>query len=229
MIIYVNGDSHSAGAEIQNSYCFAKDDPLYHGLGRKPHPDNIPLSYGCIIANMFRAIFDTDAESASSNDRIIRTTKQYLESNTPDLIIIGWSTWEREEWLLDGVYWQINAGGIGDDWPQEIKNRYPLWIKNIDHAAVERAQHEKIWQLHQELKNKNIPHLFFNSYLSFKFTQTPYDWGDNYIAPYDNNYTYYHWLSSKGYHTVYPDSYHYGSDAHYAWAEFLIPHLTKLL
>ena len=227
MIIYVNGDSHSAGAEIQNSYCFANDDPLYYGLGRQPHPDNIKLSYGCIIANTFGAVFHTDAESASSNDRIIRTTREYLNNHTPDLVIIGWSTWEREEWIVDDVAWQINAGGVGEDWPRSVKDRYHHWIANIDHVAVEQQQHEKIWQFHQELAG--IPHLFFNSYLAFKSVTTPYNWGDSYLHPYNNDYTYYHWLSSKGYQTVYPESYHYGSDAHHAWADFLIPHLTKLL
>lgn len=38
MILYVNGDSHAAGAEINNSYCFADDahkrwaDRLYNWL-----------------------------------------------------------------------------------------------------------------------------------------------------------------------------------------------------
>ena len=227
MIIYVNGDSHSAGAEILNSYCFANDDPKYYNLGRQPHPDNIKLSYGYVVANMLDAAFHTDAESASSNDRIIRTTREYLTTHTPDLVIIGWSTWEREEWVVNDIAWQINAGGIGEDWPQSVKNLYPQWIKNLDHIKVEQQQHEKIWQFHQELKD--IPHLFFNSYLAFNFTLEKYNWGDNYLAPYDNDYTYYHWLSSKGYHTVTPESYHYGSDGHYAWANFLIPHLTKLL
>jgi membrane-bound lytic murein transglycosylase B len=68
------------------------------------------------------------AESASSNARIIRTTREYLEKNTPAYVIIGWSTWEREEWIHDGKYWQVNAGGIGEDWPEVIKFKYKNWI-----------------------------------------------------------------------------------------------------
>ena len=95
MILYVNGDSHSAGAEAINEFGFAEDDRLYYGLGRQPHPDNLRVSYGCNIANELYAILHCDAESASSNSRILRTTRQYLKDFIPDAVIIGWSTWER--------------------------------------------------------------------------------------------------------------------------------------
>jgi hypothetical protein len=226
LILYVNGDSHSAGAEAMNSFAFANDDPLYYALGRQPHPDNERVSYGCLLANDLYAVLYCDAESASSNDRIIRTTKEYLKDNTPDAIVIGWSTWEREEWLENDTYWQINAGGIGSDWPDTIKHRYHDWITGLDHKKKEQEAHDKIWAFHQELSD--IPHLFFNSYLALDFTEHR-DWGNNYLYPYDDAYTYYHWLSNQGYHTVNPKSYHYGPDAHRAWAEFLVLHLTKLI
>lgn len=224
-ILYVNGDSHTAAAEAVVPFAFAQDDPLYYGLGRQPHPTNIQASYGCEIANQLYAILHTDAESASSNDRIIRTTYEYLKTNKPQLIIIGWSSWEREEWLYDGVYWQVNAGGIGEDWPESIQNRYKSWILSIDYKQKQQEQHDKIWRLHNDLKD--IPHLFFNCFDSFNCPK--YEWGDSYVSPYDVNYTYYHWLKQQGYATVTPNSYHFGADAHRAWAEFLTPHLTKLL
>jgi hypothetical protein len=49
LILYVNGDSHSAGAEAVNDFCFANDDPLYYALGRIPHPDNERVSYVAIL------------------------------------------------------------------------------------------------------------------------------------------------------------------------------------
>ena len=158
MILYVNGDSHSAGAEAVNSFAFANDDPQYKYLGRLPHPDNLFVSYGNVLAKNLSAELYCDAESASSNDRIIRTTKHYLRTNRPDLIVIGWSTWEREEWLYEGQYWQINAGGVGDDWPDAVKQQYKHWVNNIDHKKKQQEAEEKIWALHQELTN--IPHLF---------------------------------------------------------------------
>ena len=222
MILYVNGDSHTAGAEAVNSFAFANDDPQYKYLGRSPHPDNLFVSYSNILAKNLSAELYCDAESASSNDRIIRTTRHYLKNNRPDLIVVGWSTWEREEWLYEGQYWQINAGGIGDDWPDAVKQQYKHWINNINHQQKETEAHEKIWALHQELAD--IPHLFFNSYLALDFTKHR-DWKNSYLHPYDDNHTYYHWLSNQGYKTVNPKSYHYGPDAHLVWAN----HLTKII
>jgi len=63
----------------------------------------------------------------------------------PDAVIIGWSTWEREEWLHDNVYWQVNAGGVGNDWPEEIKERYKKYVVNIDWNQYEQQAHTEIF------------------------------------------------------------------------------------
>ena len=226
-ILYVNGDSHAAGAEAVNPHCFAEDDHLYYALGRQPHPDNLKVSWGYELANMMGAVLHCDAESASSNDRIIRTTKEYLKNFKPDYVVIGWSTWEREEWLHDGTYWQVNAGGIGEDWPLEIKNRYKNWIVDLDFESKKRQAEQDIWELHQTLALLEIPHLFFTCYESFADSPTALTWNDNYIHPYNNKYTYYNWCKSNGFNTVNPTSYHFGPDAHSAWAKFLFEHILK--
>ena len=226
MILYVNGDSHSAGAEAVNDYCFAEDDPIYHALGRIPHPDNERASYGCVLANELFAILHCDAESASSNSRIIRTTRKYLETTEPDFIVIGWSTWEREEWLHDGIYWQINAGGVGHDWPDLVKEQYRDYVINLDWHQRTRTAHHEIHAFHTELLDLNIPHLFFNTYNDFH-NQEPVDWHNSYIDPYDPDMTYWKWLTDQGFRSN--QSYHFRADAHRKWAEFLLPRLTALL
>lgn len=235
MILYVNGDSHSAAAEAVNSYCFAEDDSLYYALGRIPHPDNERVSYGCNIANSLGAIYHTDAESASSNARIIRTTTQYIkEEGPPDAIIIGWATWEREEWLHNNQYYQVTAGGT-DMVPDDLMDRYKAWVIDSADRVIENElkQHELIWQFHQTLKDLAIPHLFFNTYNCFAHIRISnldrYDWSNHYIDPYSEELTYYHWLKNNGCQTVNPNSYHFGADAHRKWAEFLLPYLTPLL
>jgi hypothetical protein len=229
LILYVNGDSNSAGAEAVNSYCFAEDDPLYYGLGRQPHPDNLRVSYGCELANLIGAILECDAESASSNDRIVRTTYEHLtgvqgmfNGNKPDLVVIGWTTWEREEWWdpESNRYWQVNAGGIGNDWPDKIKARYKDYIANINMPSAMSIACNKIWALHNDLQKKNINHLFFNCFEPLS-RMPEAEWEGCYIEPYNPDFTYYNWLTKKGFKPVKPDSYHFGPDAHYAWAEFL--------
>jgi hypothetical protein len=227
MILYVNGDSHSAAAEAVNSYAFAVDDPLYWALGRRPHPDNEHVSYGCQLANKIGAVLHCDAESASSNSRIIRTTEHYLRYNPkPDLVVIGWSTWEREEWLHDDVYWQVNAGGIGNDWPDVIKARYKQWVTDLDFQAMVNKSHRYIYNFHKQLESEDINHFFFTCYEPWDHVET-LDWNGHYLKPYNRDFTYFNWCKSNGFKTVNASSYHYAADAHSAWAEFLFTQLVE--
>ena len=141
------------------------------------------------------------------------------------MIIIGWSTWEREEWLHEDVYWQVNAGGVGHDWPDAIKERYVDYVTNLEPIKAENQAHADIHELHTELMDLEIPHLFFNTYSYFR--QEHKEWHDSYIAPYDYDLTYYQWLLTNGCQPR--RGYHFGVEAHRKWAEFLIPHLTPLL
>lgn len=242
MILYVNGDSHSAAGEAVNKHCFAKDDQKYYHLGRKPHPDNLEASYGNLLARKLGATLVCDAESASSNTRIFRTTEEYLKHNKPDLVVIGWSTWEREEWFEDGIYYQVTASGT-DSVPQSLKQQYKDWVISQTHTEVQRKileWHDKIYQFHLNLSEQNIPHIFFNTYTNFSIIRNnqvitdvapicppEYDWNNSYIDPYSQDMTYYFWLQNSGLETVSKNSYHYGADAHAKWAEFLSEHLTK--
>ena len=85
MILYVNGDSHTAGAEAVNPHAFAEDDPNLIHLGRLPHPDNLAVSWGKKLSTLLKMAFYCDAESAASNDRIIRTTKEYINNHPQDV------------------------------------------------------------------------------------------------------------------------------------------------
>lgn len=225
MLLYVNGDSHTAGAEAVNTHAFACDDPLYWALGRQPHPDNLRASYGCQLANLMNAVLHCDAESASSNHRIIRTTWDYVKKHTPDFVVIGWSTWERKEFVdpETGIAWQVNAGGVGEDWPSWLKKLYPKYIAEINWSTEMASAHRKIHQFHLDLDRQGIKHLFFNTYNHFDpaVVEHRYTWNNSYIDPYDSKGTYYAWCIQQGFRTIGPNSYHFGPAAHAAWAEFL--------
>jgi len=240
VIVYVNGDSHSAGAEAVNSFCFAEDDPLYYGLGRQPHPDNERVSYGCLLANHLFAVLHCNAESASSNSRIIRTTRDYLATmDKPDIVIIGWATWEREEWLHDGTYYQVTASGY-DAVPKELETRYKEWVINQADSNVINQQtisaHDTIYQFHKELEEQEVKHIFFSTYHSFANIKNlqhlgakVQDWGTSYIDPYNDSMTYYNFLTGRGYPTATPTSYHLGTAGHEAWADYLLPLVQNVI
>jgi len=226
MILYVNGDSHTAAAEAVNQHAFADDDPDLFYLGRAPHPANLAVSWGRVLADTLKSTFKCDAESASSNARILRTARTWAHAHPHRLdhvMIIQWSTWEREEWLIDGVYHQVNASGQ-DCVPESQQSRYREFVANVDWHQRQSQAHEDIWSFHQELQDLGILHVFFNgnSWFDFKHKSDRRDWGTCYINPYDANSTYDQWLKSHGFHTVATNSWHFGQDAHAAWSRFVL-------
>jgi len=213
-ILYVNGDSHSYG----------------YDAGGKDY------AYGKYVADALGYDYVCDAVSACSNDSIIDRTLKYFDSQTPDLIIIGWSTWERETWYWQNQTYHVTASGFDTVHPQ-LQDRYKKWvINNCDpeyQQFKELQNHSKIYHFHQFLSNHNIKHLFFNCYNHFFYTaeynKSKFDWANSYIDPYDENFTYYYWLKNMGYKPANPKFYHYGTDAHQAWANFILPKVQMLL
>jgi len=225
-VIYINGDSHSAGAEIINDHCFAEDDRRFTALGRRPHPENIPYTFGYKLANALNLPFWLDAESASSNDRIIRTTRKAISEtiNKQNMfIIIGWSTFDREEWQYNDGYIQVTASGT-DSVPEKYEDKYKTWVAEQTGAVLtekEKIWHDLIYEFHLELKQQNIKHLFFNTYLYFKNIEKKVDWDNQFIDPYSEDETYFKWCKNNGFQTK-NNGYHYGADAHNAYFLYLL-------
>lgn len=230
MILYVNGDSHSAGAEAVVPHAFAEDDPAFFYLGRSPHPENLAVSWGKQLSLSLRAGLRCDAESASSNTRIIRTTRDWLsgagQEHPDQLVVIQWSTWEREEWLHDGKYYQVGSSGI-DHVPDALQKKYRDYVVGTDWKEKTRQCHEEIWQLHQELTAQGIRHVFFNGNNDFSKIPNQLDWGADYIGPYDPNQTYDAIIRSKGIQTVMPGSWHFGRDGHGYFHRFILDYIIK--
>jgi hypothetical protein len=204
VILYANGDSHSYGAGVDPKEKFVT-----------------------LIAEKLNLSLINQAVVGSSNQKIIRTTQDYLKNNNPDFILIGWSTWEREEWFYNEKYYDVNSSGH-DVLPKELQEKYKVWVTEQTSDTVDiKSQHwhQEIYKLHLELMEKNIPHVFFNCMYNFFHITEELDWGHNYIGPYDNKLSYYWYLKNQGY---IPDSwYHYGADGHSAWGKFLIEYIKK--
>ena len=230
MMLYVNGDSHTAAAEAVNPHAFAEDDSALFYLGRAPHPENLAVSWGKLLSQTLRAGFRCDAESASSNSRILRTTREWLNgagADHPDqLVIIQWSTWEREEWLHNGTYYQVGSSGI-DDVPQELQEKYRHFVIGTDWESKTQQAHQEIWDFHTELDSQNIRHIFFNGNNDFSSVKDRHDWGTNYISPYDADRTYDALIRAQGIDTVMPNSWHFGRDGHSFFSRFLLNYIIN--
>jgi hypothetical protein len=203
MILYVNGDSHCYGNNVKNrSRTFA---------------NLLSLALGLALTNASR--------SGASNDSIIRTTRQYLAINQPSLIIIGWSTWEREEWEYQGQYYNVNSSGY-DQLPDFLITRYKKWVVDqTPESLIEKSRqaHEKIYKLHCELIEKQIPHVFFNCMYNFFEIENQYDWSNRFVGPYENDSSYYWYLTKRNFTT--DRWYHFAEDGHQAWADVLIKYI----
>ena len=203
MIVF-NGDSHTAGVNTTT-------------LDR--------------FSNLVAAAFDADvvnlAKVGASNDRILRTTQEYLADNAVDLVVIGWSSWEREEWKHQDSYYDVNSSGH-DVLPPVLLDRYKTWvIDQTQDSLIVKSQkwHENIYKFHLELEQKNIKHLFFNCMYNFFHPSDVYNWNDQYIGPYDNDSSYYWYLKNQGIQT--DEWYHFDSTGHRVWADLLINHINK--
>lgn len=230
MILYVNGNSHAAAAEAVNPHAWACDDGLFWGLGRKPHPDNERVSFGCELANWLQAVLYLDAQAGCSNTRIMRTTREWINRN-PDAVkdcfmVIQWTTWEREEWWYQGHDFQVNASGI-DDVPQELQEKYRHFVIGTDWQLKTNQAHEEIWGFHTELKQLGIRHVMFNGNNHFGEIIDQKDWGVSYMHPYDANLTYDQVLKHNNFKPVNPNSWHFGPDAHCFWAEYLLQYINN--
>ena len=230
MMLYVNGDSHTAAAEAVNPHAFAEDDPALFYLGRAPHPENLAVSWSKLLSLALRAALRCDAESASSNARIIRTTRDWLSgggANHPDqLVIIQWSTWEREEWPYNNIYLQVGSSGT-DHVPEELQERYKNFVLNTDWATKTQQAHDEIWAFHQELTEQGIRHIFFNGNNDFSGITDRRDWDSAYIGPYDPTQTYDAIIRRAGINTVMPNSWHFGRDGHSVFSRFMLNYLVS--
>jgi hypothetical protein len=228
MILYVNGCSHSAAAEAAVPHAWACDDGDLWEHGDNPHPANLAVSYGLHIADALGAELVCQASSGGSNDRTIRTTKDWIENNPNKIkhtfMILQWTTWEREEWLHEGTWYQVNASGI-DSVPNELQERYKNYVMNIDWVVKTSQAHDKIWTMHLYLNALGIRHLFFSGHGTFSNIQNHRDWGKEYMHPYVREESYHNWLKNNGGIYANAASYHFDAKSHRLWADHVLQYI----
>lgn len=228
-MLYVNGCSHTAAAEAAVPDAFAVDDGRV-GIDRSPHPRNLAVSWCTHVAQGLEMPMTCQAESGSSNARIIRTTRDWLRSwpgNPSDVfVIIQWSTWEREEWYHEGTWYQVNASGA--DWvPEQLRDRYRQFVIDVDWHQKTQQAHTDIWHLHQELLLNRVRHLFFSGHNTFQTIQDRRDWGVHYMDPYGHQGSFHNWLSKNGGSYVNPRSYHFDAKSHRLWGHHVLQYIIQ--
>ncbi len=209
MILYVNGDSNSSGAELK--------DPA------KAWPQLLANRLGWTLVN--------EAKSGASNPRILRVASNTLaHSDKNTFTIIGWTSWEREEWFYQNQYYDVNSGGH-DALPEELEQRYKTWVteQGLDQRAKKSlVMHSQIHRVHRSLRDRRMPHLFFNAVMPFQHNHldtTQLQWHNQYLGPYDNDLSYFWYLKNQGFR---PTKFnHHAESAQKAWADVLYNYIQE--
>lgn len=209
MILYINGDSNSDGSECKD----------------------LSSAWPSLLADRLGYTLINEAKGGTSNPRIMRVASQTLaHSNRKTFVVIGWTSWEREEWLHQGQYYDVNSGGH-DILPIELQEQYKHWVTKQgpeQQSIKSKSMHEQIHRLHRSLTDRRIPHLFFNALMPFQHNlldPVHKDWGKNYLGPYDNELSYYWYLKNHGWKPT--DNNHYTDDAQWVWADMLYNYIQE--
>lgn len=192
-MFFANGDSHTIGSELEEKKAYA------FSLSRK-------LNFNS-IKNI--------ALGGASNDRIIRTTNNYLQycdfkKIYPKFILIGWSNYNRQDWFYNGEYRSIPATSDWEDINEKHVERFyysRTIFKEIDKifmAKFIKYFQERIYNLHCELNYRKIPHLFLNTCACYANKADlndlkQYDWKNRFWNPYEINGSFCDWGLSKNY------------------------------
>ena len=214
MILYVNGDSNCYGTELST-------------------PDK---SWPKLLSATCSATLINQALPGASNSRIIRLTREFLKKNKDVknlFVIIATTTWEREEWLQNEIYYNISAGTSLTSLPEHMHARFKDWVVNqTDTVRAYKSQyaHQQFYDLHLELKMQSIGHLFFHGINPFMNganyeTFDKFDWEDYFIEPYNQNSCYYWYLKNQGFEPT--SGYHHNEQAQHHWADFIHRYLKE--
>lgn len=236
--LYVNGCSHSAGAEISRPGFYRQQYDLDH-------------SFGGLIAQKYNLVHYNDACPGGSNNLIQTTTVQsiltLLETYHPSeiFVIIGWTGYDRSEVGFGNDLYKFIPNTDIKGWPDRINNSYKSWIMSFDHDVAMNNFLLQYGLVTTFLKYHNIRYYFFNSIIPafeprvnalhevlgkkpnhhlIKMMRED----SRFLDPFNGEMTFFHILKQNYDSTKNGRWYHFTEDGHVAWAEFLLNRIDKL-
>jgi hypothetical protein len=225
MRYFAMGDSNMIGVNT---------DPKHRNYG--PSADN----FFNIVAKHFDFKFDCFAKNGASNEHIIRITEQWINNtdcdNKEKFVFIGWSTWERQEYLIDNQYYDIDGWLINNahNLPPELEvhmNQLNQKIKSDPNFMDELSQDwaKRIHAFAKSLEERGIGYFFWNAYMKLlpPIDLDNFQFDHRYLMPYTDCFNQYFYLKKVRNYNPFPeDPYHFDSDGHRLWAEFLIQYIN---
>jgi hypothetical protein len=174
------------------------------------------------------------ARVSASNFWIEHHVRHFLASaDPPTLLIVGWTSFEREEWPAGDEFISLSNLINPSMLPEMMRARYQAWESSNTYEKklnLGKYWHQKIHDLHLELRSRSVPHLFWFTYNNFSDPAMGVDiqdWHDNFFLPYDSLGTMYSYLIAQGCQPPDYDPYHFDIAAHRIWANALIEHIKE--
>ena len=188
----------------------------------QPDPKNMVSVFSHQMNQSFRCW----SKNGASNYWIEQHIEYFLADPAwdPDtFLFIGWTSTEREEWPW--LYNNISVcGGPDFGMPEPTKAKFEQWKKTLTPEYMQQCTnmwHDRIHQLHIELVDRKIRHLFWCTYDNFKSINNHVTWNKNFFMPYDDTGCMAKFLESKKITAIDGDPFHYNDAAQSTWANTL--------
>jgi hypothetical protein len=237
-VLYVNGCSHSAGAEMSKP-----------GFYRQPY--DLENSFGGVLARRHGLAYQNDACPGGSNNLIQTTTVQsilkLLETYDPSeiFVVIGWTGYDRSELVYNNKLYKFIPNSTILDCPTNITEWYRAWVMCTNNDSSMNNFLLQYGLIATFLKQHGIKYYFFNSIIPAYIPKNNYlhEVLDNkpnthlinmmendpyFLEPFNGEMTFFHILKQTYDGTKDGRWYHFTEDAHIAWANFLTERIEKL-
>ena len=244
-VLYVNGCSHSCGAEISKVFS-------------ERTTEDLEKSFGGIISKKFNLLHVNDALPGCSNKIICSTTIHHILKLLEDFksseifVLIGWTHPLRSEVIYNETLYHFSGATNSfphfKDYPSIVQDCYNNWVNITDLSnTIYNDFSLNYFSLVSFLNFYKIDYYFFNAvspicrpeknYLhKINQNETNYRLFDliendaNYLEPYNRNLTYYNYLQYKGYDCkIDKRNHHFTEDAHIEWSNVLLDKINNKL
>ncbi len=232
-VLYLNGCSHTAGAEITTAGCYVESDKK--------------LSFSGQLASRWKLLSINDAVYGQGNYAIVSQTiyrvcellKKYDPSEI--LVLIGWSGFDRVDFVFNNNKYKFCASVPDDDWPEIVKEARELWVISTDTNVNMNRFSLYYYTLVNFLESHNIDYYLFNAVNHVSLPtknilhpdqQPTIEIFDNikhnkrYMFPFDENHVFHTYLANAGFDGfINGRCNHYVESAHIYWANFITSYM----
>lgn len=125
-------------------------------------------SWPSVLGKQLTQTVINQAAGGSSNDRIYRTTVEYCNTHTPNMVVIGWTSIARNEWShTKGTYLRLAPKTyLADDseLTDDIEPIHKFWIQHVCNEYINfRNLLHYVLHLQDYFKSKQISYKFFTA------------------------------------------------------------------